>query len=712
MALAGFGRRTRNWGMAAGIAGTIAMAGCGRGAKESAREDPSTPGAARAAAESLEARGSDLEAFESYREASRRFPVEGWAWEGAGRTARRLGRAEEAAQSLHTALRRDPGRASAHRELAAVEWERGRYDEALTACDDAMRLSGDLPELLALRARILLGAGRPVEAASMLARAEAAAPRDVPVRAARIHALLAADSTTRALEDANALVRDAPESPDALETRALVLERSRDPRAAAADLSHALELDARRPDARRRFARLLLETGDGPGAEREFRILLAGHPSDARSLEGLGSAALARGDPAAAERAFREAVEATPDAAGPHLALGKFLIGRRRLLEGIEVLRRARARASLDVSEWEACSVALADAHLALGEAANAREIADSLLARMPESRAGRGARARALAADPNDDEGGALLERLAARSDSPPEEILAYADWLLQRGDPKRALAVTEELAARDSTGAGAGAAVHARQARALAALGRTADAEDEWRAAHESDPHDAEARLGFAGALLAAGRTEEALALAQRGEAESAGDARFATLAGEAHLRAGRHAEADSALARALEADPRAWRAGLLRGVLEERTDRPQEAVRRFESMLAQNERLPEVHAALAWVLADREMDALRAESHARRAVELAPGSPEAHVALAWSQLKLGRLESALRDADDAKRLAPHDARTAYVRGVILRFLDRGREARAELRRALELDPAFERSEEVRAHLDSIDR
>jgi Flp pilus assembly protein TadD len=127
-------------------------------------------------------------------------------------------------------------------------------------------------------------------------------------------------------------------------------------------------------------------------------------------------------------------------------------------------------------------------------------------------------------------------------------------------------------------------------------------------------------------------------------------------------------------------------------------------------FEEILERNERLPEVHVALAWILAEREIDAVKAEDHARRAIELAPSSARAYAALAFAQMAQGRAEDALDTAADAKRLAPRDPRVLYVRGAILQALDRKNEARTELRRALEIDPAFERADEAQERLEEL--
>ncbi len=684
----------------------LGLAGAGCGPKDRSADTKGGAEKARAAAESLEAAGQMIPALESFREASRRFPMEGWAWEGLGRTARRLGRENEATEGFRTAVLRDPGRALAHHQLAEIALDEGRLDEALREIDDAIRLTGDLPELLALRVRILSAGGHTIDARSTLSRAEAIAGGDVAVKAARVYAFSAADSLAIALDEAEELVRDSPDDARAREARAFVREQVGDVAGAAEDYAQILRVDPHRPGARESFARLLLGSNELGLAEETFREILAEDPTDSRALEGLGATALARGDPEAAEKSFRGAVDADPESASAYLALGKFLVSRHRLEEGIETLRKARARASLDPRMWEACGVALAEAHLTFGEPQNALEVAESILARSEESKPARAVRARALAAGAGGEESGAMLERAAARPTAGTGEVIAYADWLLARGDAGRAIASLDALVERDSTDI----AAQAKQAEVLSALGRTAEAKAAWNRILERDPESPDALLGLARLQLDEGHAAEAADLARRAGRLAPRDARPETLEGEALLRLGLLAEADSSLARAQTKDPRSWRAALLRGNVLERTNRPQEAARSYDAILERNEQLPEVHAALAWVLADREIDAARAEQHARRALELAPEDVGALCALAWAELRLSRPKDALATIDEAKRESPRNARVYYVRGVILQSMGRRLDARGELRRVLDLDPKFERAEEVRSRIEEL--
>ena len=314
--------------------------------------------------------------------------------------------------------------------------------------------------------------------------------------------------------------------------------------------------------------------------------------------------------------------------------------------------------------------------------------------------------RARALAAGGGGEESGALLERAAARPTAGTDEVVAYVDWLLARGDASRAIASLDALVARDTTDV----AARAKKAEVLGELGQTAESRAIWKDILEQDPESADAFLGLARLELDEGHVTEAADFARRAGRLAPRDPRPEMLEGEAFMKLGLLVEADSSLARAHAKNPRSWRVSLLRGIVQNRTNRPQEAVRTFEAILERNEALPDVHTELGWVLADREIDAARAESHARRALELAPDDARALTSLGWAQFRLGRKSDALASVDEAKRATPRDPRVLYARGLVLESLGRKLDARADLRRVLEIDPAFEHAIEVRAILEEL--
>lgn len=71
-----------------------------------------------------------------------------------------------------------------------------------------------------------------------------------------------------------------------------------------------------------------------------------------------------------------------------------------------------------------------------------------------------------------------------------------------------------------------------------------------------------------------------------------------------------------------------------------------------------------------------ADRKGDRVRAEEHARAAVELAPAFFQAHAALAVAHLKAGDLDAADREIDASESLNPHYLPAHEIRGLVQFF------------------------------------
>jgi Flp pilus assembly protein TadD len=174
---------------------------------------------------------------------------------------------------------------------------------------------------------------------------------------------------------------------------------------------------------------------------------------------------------------------------------------------------------------------------------------------------------------------------------------------------------------------------------------------------------------------------------------------------------LDVGAAAAAAEHFQRAGELAPESWRAAFLLGVAETAAGRPQEAAQAYREVLARNERVLEAHNNLAWLLADREIDLVLADVHARRAVELGPDNPHALGTLGWVQYKSDRLGDAAVTLERAARLAPEDPLKRYMLGVVCWEGGAEAQARAELEEALRLDPAFEKAAHARMILANLD-
>ena len=685
--------------LVAGLAGVLPGGGCT--ARPPADD---TADIWRRRGESLEAAGRPDSALAVWREAARRFPTDAWPWAGVGRTAARLGRFPEALDAFETAVRWDSSRVEERVELARLTLAEGRATDALDWLDEAARRAPEDAARLSLRARILATAGRAGEARAAADRALALDPGDVGALATSAFCRLAADSVTLALTELDEAIRRAPADPRPHEDRAEALLALGDRDGAIAALERVLALDARRPAARRRLARLLVEAGRLPDAEMHFRRLLEDSPLDVVALDGLATCALGRGDRDSARGILEEAIRLDPEFAPAYFSLGRLAGSEGRHGEAVTAFRKARARSVTDLPRWTTYSVALGDTYLAMQEPANALDVAEAILERAPESLVGRSLRCRALLAGGAGAVSGSELERLAQDPAALPEEIRAWARWQLGHGNADHAVATLDPLVAAHPDD------IRSRlmRAEALGRAGRTQGAERELRAILDTDSAPPEAYRALATLLLANGRPEEAERVAISGERLRPDDPEFVHLRGTAALERGDLRAAREAFERERDLRPDQPRGWIALGDVEMRLERPDSALPLFEQARALD---PSDGAAWRHLARaeERAGHVARAIAAWREAIARGLDDIEAHLALTRLLLDSGAdAAEAEAHARRAVELAPRDAMARYFLGLAWIRTDRVAEGRSELRRALGEDSRFERAAQARALLE----
>ncbi len=107
--------------------------------------------------------------------------------------------------------------------------------------------------------------------------------------------------------------------------------------------------------------------------------------------------------------------------------------------------------------------------------------------------------------------------------------------------------------------------------------------------------------------------------------------------------------------------------------------------------------DENLAEAHAVLGWIIYWYDWDWESAEQHCRRALELDPGSADAHMALAHILSGLGRHEEAMTTARRGREIDPLNVRTNALEAQFLIYGGRSDEAIERLNKVLELDPDY---------------
>jgi len=104
-----------------------------------------------------------------------------------------------------------------------------------------------------------------------------------------------------------------------------------------------------------------------------------------------------------------------------------------------------------------------------------------------------------------------------------------------------------------------------------------------------------------------------------------------------------------------------------------------------------------LGEAHTALAYIEYFFEWDWAAAEKEFRRALEINPNYPLAHLGYAHLLSNLGRGEEALAEIDQAIKLDPLSPFVGTIKGQILFHARRYSEAIEEVNKALEIEPNF---------------
>jgi Flp pilus assembly protein TadD len=162
------------------------------------------------------------------------------------------------------------------------------------------------------RAMALCQLGRHEEALARLGPLAAGAPDNARFRLLISECLGHLERWVPALEQADAVVRLAPEWPEGYRQQALLLWANRSLPEALAAAGQAVRVDPHSPDALNVLARIQLACGDVSGARSTARSLLTIVPDWPSALEVFGRATHAAGDFTQAEEAVRHGIALDP----------------------------------------------------------------------------------------------------------------------------------------------------------------------------------------------------------------------------------------------------------------------------------------------------------------------------------------------------------------------------------------------------------------
>jgi len=611
----------------------------------------------------------------------------------------------------------------------------GRAQAAQEALDDATTLGAAVRGIY--QGRILLARGQPDDALSAFDAALKADASSLEARLGRVEALVAQSRLDAARTEATAILEAQPDAGQAwLALGGIELRQGR--YAAAADaLTKSVENAAamsvpQRVQARMGRVEALLVAGrldDAVAAQADLEKSAPGSP--AALLTG-ARVALARGEPKAAVEALQRVVQGMPGQVGPRALLVTAL-----LADGsVEQALSEAGKLVGEFPDSEQARIVLARAQLRAGRADDAQETLRPLVNQQPPStqavslaaqiemaqgRSGSGLEflERGVEASPDDaqikiDLAGAYVasgrgrEAVETLKSIPDGVMSAQRDRLLifaaaitrddatARAEIDRALqqnpddAVLLDLAGAYMASTGDHKAARQYFERALAAhpedrgamlglarLELADDMLDEAASRVESVLKAAPADLGALGLMVdisaRRGQPEEVerwLQTARRAD-PAAVQARVALL--KAALGRGDEAQVQELLGEIDAQSPRRALVELALGDAFATAGRGQDALARYRSAASLDASLPQPYLGMARIqLADR--DVASARTSLEKAVALQPGWRPAAEALARLEASQGRLDAALRIAEDLKRRTPDAAAPWMLEGDLL--------------------------------------
>ncbi len=474
----------------------------------------------------------------------------------------------------------------------------------------------------------------------------------------RLALLLAAACCLRAGEPpAAAAPRAAPRRAEAYYeySRALQAWAGRDLQEALQALERAAGADPASADLQLEMARLQAELGDLQQAEVSARRAVERVPESAAARRLLADLLFARAtrDEGGRElleqtaHAYREAVRLAPDDAEAHLQLGKLQIALRAWPGALETLQRHLALAPRS----EEGAFLAGECLMKLARPSEAAALLEQAVDGRPESL----------------QLGMALLE--ATEAAGRVEEALVTGERLLKRRPDLIPLRF-------------AVARLHMRMKRPAEAIEHLEEASRvmQARPAQFTDADRADVELRIVGALLDAGRRDEAITKAEEGEKRYPSDLRFALRRAESLLAARRTGEASALFDR-------------LRGS----SDEPA----RIE------ERVSDVYLSTG-ARFERAGDSAQAEKHLRRAIDVNPTNAAALNYLGYMLAVRGvQLDEAIELIERALERDPQNG--AYLDSLGWAYFRKGDYLRAERALATALS-ALPEEAEIHAHLGEV--
>ncbi len=555
-------------------------------------------------------------------------------------SAREAGKREDAIRLLQRALKADPGAGDAHAEIARIHMGEGKFELAIAAANQALRISPDRADLRSLAGQVHQFYGQSGGGENELRLAVTEYERAATL---------------------------SPSDPGPLRDLTRLYSVLRDATGALKTWKRLSEVDPQNVDAFVQVASLSLATGDIKTAVEALQTAAAADPQNARVLQILGDVKQQNGKPEEALEHYQAAARLDPKDLVTRLKVGEILIDTKRAEEAIsltdEMLREDKSnRFALDLRARAFKELRRLDEALAIAESLSASEPGDLkaafLVVTLLEQKGSLVAAEERL---------GALLRRNTSGEDAESIARNNRVFWA-HSGMVRQRLGRFKDAAEAFGEAARAGkekdpslvtyridALVSGRDFETALKEARAARLDPAFREANlEKDESDLFYLEAYA--LRGTGDEKGAMALVEGRLASAPDDAENTLSAAEFYQRGKNLARASELFARVAKQDPKNMRALFGLGSTLERQKRFDEAEQAFRKALVLTPDSAITLNYLGYMNADRNVAVGEALSMIEKALKDDPENGSYLDSLAWALHRLGRnaeAEAAIRKA-----------------------------------------------------------
>ena len=533
------------------------------------------------------------------------------------------------------------------------------------------------------------------------------------------HLAEARQELDEAKEQLEWLAEKQPNNPEVYLARASYYAATNNTTAALADMQKALQLDPNRSDAYLNFAVLQVQGQQWDAAEANFKKAVDLSPKSTNALLSLGNFYQTRGRYPEAEQAFRRAIDTAADDPNPRLSLADLYRRENKPGQAEEFLRQSKK----DFPNNSVGYRMLGDFYLANNQLDKATAEYAALYQEHAKDMVVKKNYIQLLILKDRLDDARKLNDEVVKAKPDDPDAQVFKGDIEIRSGKASDAVNTLQAVLKNDPDNALA----HYQQGLAFDQLGKTNQAEKEWRDAVRLRPEIVEAHRALAGVAIhrndPAGLAQEAdqiialqpgapdgyllraVAEIDRKQYSTADDYIHRSLEKEpnnpaAYVQLGnlrmaqnQYAEAQKAYQQGLDQDPNSTDAlgGVLNVYLEQK-----QPERRIAAAKTQSARYPKnagFHIMLGQLLMERKKDLAGAEAEFKQATELDKKNSMAMLNLGAAQNERGATDQALQTYLDGSKINPKEITFYLLAGGIYDSRQDWDHAKQQYQKALEI-------------------